>query len=117
MTRIMLSTSNDCLASDYTIHHVTISNYVKKELYNIYCVCVSCVLCLVSYQKCEYSRTFLFSLQIGNCTTPLQLACLDGHSAAVDSLLSHGAAVDQLSGVSQLYVQFIPGFVSRKWLY
>ncbi len=61
-----------------------------------------CVLCLVKYQWCEYSHTFLFSLQLGNCNTPLQLASKNGHSAAVDTLLSHGAAVNQLSGVSQL---------------
>ncbi len=59
MTRIRLTASNDCLASDYTIHHATISNYVNKTTC-IYIVYVCCVFYALSVTNNEYSRTFLF---------------------------------------------------------
>ncbi len=60
---------------------------------------------------------FLPSLQVGPCTTPLQLACYCGREGVVEVLLNHNVHVEQLSGVSPTYVHVIvyKTFVSHEW--
>ncbi len=58
------------------------------------------VVVVVVPSDCDHACTI--SLQFGNHTTPLQLACLQNHGDTVDVLLDHGADIEQFSEVSQL---------------
>ena len=51
------------------------------------------------------------SSQMGNCVTPLMLACFNGRSAVVDILVEAKADINLLSGVSSVVYMHIYGIL------